>query len=213
MLVNILLRYFSQDLSVAQCQFDGDIRTKGFVRTGSPSRGEIRYCEYYLHCRKVPCPEQGISKNHDFNLDLEIPDKFVGIFQYRHPVPAIVSWYRFSVARGNTQDNQPAWQDWLAEKLVFWKALMAKWYYHDRVSMKLDYDAFVASPLATVRRFLELSVAGHVDHAGLEAAVKAENVRPKYWMRNFPYLTPEQVTKIEVEADICKYGIQAIHCF
>ena len=56
---------------------------------------EFHYCDYYRHCRQIPCsdPKTTFQKNHDFKLSLSQDKRFHYLVQYRNPLQAIASWY------------------------------------------------------------------------------------------------------------------------
>jgi len=56
---------------------------------------DLHYCEFYNHCHKVGCSDDkcNFQKNHDFNLDLDIPQ----------------GWKHVITLRRNRRDSLEAW--------------------------------------------------------------------------------------------------------
>lgn len=115
------------------------------------------YCEFY-NCKThdgkaIDCPKKLLSwrlkgqqcgagrrvtKTHDFDLALPIRRKWKYVVQYRHPVPAIQSWYELESRKKNLDAARFA-----RESLRFWKAFMEKWVFSlpaaDNV-LRVNYD-------------------------------------------------------------------------
>lgn len=212
LLTNILARYFSGDMAFNGGRDLVNRSTNELFQTGPSPRGEMRYCNYYAHCKSVPCPDGNVCKNHDGGLKLKVPEGYEAVFQYRHPVPAIISWYRLAIKNGwgNLNDSPQAWKRWLNSKIKFWKAMMKKWYRHESVSFSIDYSEFIASPFSTARSVLEVMVPGDIDDAILETAVSADPVRERSRMLDFRHLNRGDILAIERIAEIRRYGINTI---
>jgi len=90
LLVNCLVRYFGNELS-----FDSRSVETGTDRSHF-SCGEFIYCEYYTHCRKIPCSnlKTTFQKSHDFDLTLPNIAGQYYIVQYRNPKDAIASNFK-----------------------------------------------------------------------------------------------------------------------
>jgi hypothetical protein len=58
---------------------------------------EFRYCDFYRCCNSVPCKKNSnFLKNHDFRLDLKIPENYKKIVLYRTcKIEQLESFFRF----------------------------------------------------------------------------------------------------------------------
>jgi len=86
------------------------------------SAGDFRYCEYYKHCKSIPCsdPIANFQKTHDFNGEVENSTSLYYIVQYRHPIEQIISHYEYIILREKeegiaTIDTKKRWIDFLFE--------------------------------------------------------------------------------------------------
>jgi hypothetical protein len=93
--------------------------------------GPLRYCEYYTHCRSVPCanPETNMQKNHDLSLRLPLESgRFLVL--HRAPEPAIASWYRVVHSTSLFWRFLPRFASsalFRKLKYLYWKGFMEKW--------------------------------------------------------------------------------------
>lgn len=185
-------------------------RIKSIVQTGSSIRGTIRYCEYYKHCQKTPCPIANVAKNHDFNLNLSIPHGMNALFQYRHPVPAIISWYRMEVRKGFLIDKPSVWEEWWHKQLSYWLALMGKWYDNKAVTYCIDYDVLIQKPLQTTRSVLEVLAPKKIDDIFLRRAVSSKKIERKSNIHQSVYLRTLCIPDIEKKIDMARYKIPTL---
>ncbi len=145
---------------------------------------ELRYCESYGHCRRVPCPSPSTNwqKTHDFGLAVPIDGTHRYIVQYRHPIDSIASWYRWELERGiraewngtmatrilrrvpgwpalavTVRPDTPArWGSFARDKLQFWRRFVDKWLLStsDVDLLALPYDQLVSQPRVELGRVL-----------------------------------------------------------
>lgn len=104
LLVNCLLKYYSENLSFPE--------THGH-RTFSECReilhaGDFHYCEYYNHCRSMPCTDSlaNFQKNHDFQNKVQNLWSNYYIIQYRHPLEHLIVLYEYSIIKGHELDKE-----------------------------------------------------------------------------------------------------------
>lgn len=106
---------------------------------------ELSYCDFYRHCRQVPCtdPATNYHKTHDFDLRLPIRDDLKYIVQIRNPLEAIPSWYKYKFNHPYTRsgergwkkvldcwllgDNRLHWEFFFRQKTDYWKGFARKW--------------------------------------------------------------------------------------
>jgi hypothetical protein len=95
------------------------------------------YCEYYLHCRQLPCvnPANNLQKNHDFGLKLPTDGAGDYLLQYRHPLYAVTSNYFLHLRvleRGGASfkpGKEPVrtWHEFAVREVNRWKNWIRKW--------------------------------------------------------------------------------------
>jgi len=127
----------------------------GFLKRVTDLHSE--YCEFY-NCqthdgKAIECPKKllnwrlkghrcgagrRITKTHDFDLALPIKCEWRYIVQYRHPIPAIQSWYELESRKTNLNARKFA-----LESLAFWKRFVNKWVLSENQHgnlLRLNYD-------------------------------------------------------------------------
>ena len=132
LLLNLLLKYFSGNMKYPEIQgLNTPIMCKETL-----SAGDLHYCEYYNHCRKIPCidPHTNFQKNHDYDLSLENNPNYNYIIQFRHPVEVFISWYKFRIKYDKkfldlkTQDIKENWIKFIGlQSSISLKNLFHKW--------------------------------------------------------------------------------------
>ena len=115
----------------------------GFLKRVTDLHNE--YCEFY-NCqthdgKAIECPKKLLNwrlkgyqcgagrrviKTHDFDLALPIKHEWRYIVQYRHPIPAIQSWYELESRKRKLDAEKFA-----IESLDFWKQFLSKWVLSD----------------------------------------------------------------------------------
>jgi hypothetical protein len=119
------------------------------------------YCEYYSHCRQIPCVNNAqFQKNHDFDLDLPIDKSVKYIVQYRHPYESIASFYSFDLFHNKIEnDHIDTWRNYLNEKLVYYLEFMKKWATPNdpKQFLHVKYSDLIHSTQATLWRVIKFS--------------------------------------------------------
>lgn len=135
--------------------------------------------------------EANFIKTHDFHLrgTRELKMQFPGdrkyLVQIRHPLPAIVSFYEFSLATDEIKDDsRENWVGFLESRLEYWKRFVALWVEgasDDRLIVR--YEELVENPLPVLRDVVPfISPGKEVDISVMERAIATTskiNVFPK----------------------------------
>lgn len=107
---------------------------------------EFSYCEFYNCCKNLPC-EKGsfFSKNHDFQLNLNIKDDSKYLVLYRRDIILqLESYFRFQVGKEYEYDNL---LNFIRDNSLFYSEFINKWVYkkYDNV-LSVEYYDFVNNP-------------------------------------------------------------------
>ena len=115
---------------------------------------EMVYCEHYTCCQTIPCAKQeaNILKNHDFTLDLVIPEDWNVIVQYRNPQDAISSLYKVS--------KEKDYIKFIYDNLYWYYEWMRKW--NKKKYFLVDYESRIANPIYTLNNVI-LNLSGESD--------------------------------------------------
>lgn len=169
---------------------------------------ELHYCDYYRHCRQVPCIDSktNYQKTHDFDVALAVQNELKYIVQVRHPLEAIPSWYEYKfndpytrsgesrwkklLDRWVLRDNRLHWNYFFPQKLRYWERFADKW--AGQIArpnvLLLTYDDFVSDTAKTLRRALEFSGAEtRVGDSELQAVVREHKVERRRDLTDFRY--------------------------
>lgn len=127
---------------------------------------EFSYCEYYSHCRKMPCSEgRRYQKNHDLNLDISIDNRSKYLVLFRsNMLEQLEAYYRYKVFESELRLNPSAKPSkeriinyegknkedlfvFIKKQNKFYTGFLEKWVLNDHsFIMKLDYDELLADP-------------------------------------------------------------------
>lgn len=181
--VRLLARYFSRKLDVLQ---------SGYELPGFLVAGPFVWCEHYRHCGRVGCtdPRTVAQKNHDFDLNLVLPDGWLAVVQYRNPIPAIVSHYRLLLKQGDARESRLAWRWRLRRDLRYYRHFVEKWVIgrEAKDTFWLEYGELMSRPVERLDALVRfLGGEADVDEAWVSRVVEAEKVRPRSHLRDFPY--------------------------
>lgn len=121
------------------------------VETTAAVFPDLSYCEKYrcenqwhekiscagrhlpMQCKTFCRSGKKIQKSHDFGLDEPIFNgKIEGedvrtLVLVRHPVPAIISWWKLTLVSSNMLDSQENFRDFFKQKVLFYKGFVSKW--------------------------------------------------------------------------------------
>jgi hypothetical protein len=155
LVVNVLIKYFSKNTKHREILGN---QTRLYCKN-TIAAGKLHYCEYYNHCQSTPCSDSktNLQKNHDFGLNEGIDNNYRYIILYRHPLDAVVSWYRFFVEGSFLEkifgifinDKKESWQDFSKKAIIFWKNFIKKWLYQTHIEHKLlmSYEEIIETPI------------------------------------------------------------------
>jgi hypothetical protein len=193
LLVNALARYFSDDLTL-----DSN-------RKAAFTAGELAYCEYYSHCRTVPCgdPRTNLQKNHDFQLRLGQEEQAFYLVQIRDPMPAITSRFELEVACGRIQDSRQRWEEFARSNVEYWRGFRHKWVRGKKSFSRLiiDYDDLITDPASWVRAAVGYSSPGHTPEEGrLGRVIESLDVGRKSEVESFRFHDEGQFTSWKANA-------------
>lgn len=129
---------------------------------------QIHYCDYYRHCRQIPCPDArtNYQKNHDFKLNVKVDSQFHYLVQIRNPIQAIASWYtaelkhrhKNRIGEGDLKrgiklnvlkDSYIFWRFFLAKSMIYWRRFAKKWILNPPVAPNIlvRYEDLVDNPV------------------------------------------------------------------
>lgn len=122
------------------------------------------YCEYYNHCRQVPCNENRIfQKNHDFGLNLSIDKNCKYLVLYRsNMIEQLESYFRYhnfertvlpdlSTIAGKDKlinyDDKKKLFNFIKKEKNYYFNFLEKWVFNDLKNiLKIDYDKLIENP-------------------------------------------------------------------
>lgn len=170
----------------------------------------FQYCDYYNHCRKIPCRDSATNfqKSHDFDLRLKLSDGQRRLVQYRHPVDAISSWFNLSLKqpsiwdRISVQDTQSSWNRFFNSKIEFWKQFISKWVIESNCSEQLlvPYHRLLENPADTLNEVADfLWPAEKIADHKIPYVLEVQDIRPKRSSREFRFCIDGWIAKIELE--------------
>ncbi|MCG3178664.1 MAG: hypothetical protein BIFFINMI_00992 [Phycisphaerae bacterium] len=157
----------------------------------------LGYCEFAGGCGCRPCPDPrtNLQKDHDF--DLGVPDDGRPfLVQFRHPLPALVSWYGFELrAAGVREGNEPVgqWRDFARAKLDFWRRWMMRWVLcaprprSATIAYERLCDDSAASLSAAIGLFIDPA---RIDAARVQAVARRARLRPLHRLSDFRHYDP-----------------------
>lgn len=194
---------------------------------------ELNYCDYYRHCRQVPCsdPATNYQKTHDFDLDLPVDDGLKYVVQIRNPLEAISSWYEYKFKDPYTRSGESGWKKqldrWVLrdtrwhwrfffnQKLGYWERFVEKW--SGRVGrpnvLLLTYHEFVGDTSATLRRVLQFAGAETpVSDQQLRKVVQEHRVEKRRNLADFRYFNREKFsrTQARLSGKIAALGLSEV---
>ena len=160
---------------------------------------EFSYCEYYGHCKKIPCacePRRLFQKNHDFNLNIPIDPQNKYLILYRtNKTEQLESWFRFYSSKDNTftsnQEyiskfvkfiNEPYYRTQFTPKEYYLK-FINKWILTKSENiLSLEYNTFIKNPyfFVDVFKFFFSDVDHNKDENILDNFMNKELIHKKY---------------------------------
>lgn len=142
MLVNCLASYFSGGLKYTYNNFECP---KFF------SVNKFVYCEYYGHCKHIPCADKTTTfqKYHDVDGVLKINPKQIYLVQYRHPIDITLSLCEMWSIRNIVE----AVNTWAA----IWNKFVNKWVFSKLKNvLPIEYNDFLIRPHQYLYKIISL---------------------------------------------------------
>lgn len=110
---------------------------------------EFTYCEFYNCCNSLPC-EKGkeISKNHDFNLDLEMNSDIKYVCLYREDIILqLEAYYRFCTGRDKLKYKYKDLLDFIKNNTNYYNDFKNKWTNNKSKNIiKVEYYELLKNP-------------------------------------------------------------------
>jgi len=224
LLVNILCKYFSNDVTFQEIQGDETtVHCRDVIIAG-----DFKYCEFYNHCQSIPCShaDTTFTKNHDFGFNVRITDRFNYLVLYRHPIASIVSWYEYIL---NTplknaftaqmfvhklEETREAWEYFAQTAMRYWKDFMHKWFIHNKKPIyALQYESLVSrTNLSLIGVIHMLEPEKEIDIQHLCKCIDALYIKKRRNLQNFRFYDANFFRRMEegVKSEINYAGIQRI---
>lgn len=179
---------------------------------------ELSYCDYYRHCRRVPCTDgsKNYQKTHDFDLDLPIREDLNYIVQIRNPLEAVPSWYEYKfkdpytrsgergwkklLDRWLLRDNRLHWELFSRQKFDYWRRFAKKWSQSVQRPnvILLTYRDFVRDTTGALARVLDLAgVKSEVPSERIAEVVEARRVEKRRELERFRYYDLQRFSRLE----------------
>lgn len=163
--------------------------------------GQLHYCEYYLHCRKLPCsdPKTNFQKIHDLHLNTNVSEKMPLLIQYRKdPVKCLISWYKLEVAYDRIPEQIDEWHKFAEQRVKYLIKWFNKWVCKEyKNSLYVEYDNFLSEPLKSMQLIIEhLSPGQNVDLRHLNKVVDEANISYKSNIQNFIFFDQQYVDQL-----------------
>ena len=110
---------------------------------------EFTYCEFYTCCNSIPC-EKGkeFSKNHDFNLELEINSDIKYVSLYREDIILqLEAYYRFWIGRNKIKYKYKDLLDFIKNNITYYNDFKNKWINNKNKNiLKVEYYEILDNP-------------------------------------------------------------------
>lgn len=110
---------------------------------------EFTYCEFYGCCNSIPCIKgKEISKNHDFNLDLEINSNIKYVSLYREDIVIqLEAYYRFWIGQNKLKYKYKDLLEFIKNKVTYYNDFKNKWINNKNKNiLKVEYYEIINNP-------------------------------------------------------------------
>lgn len=206
LLVNCLTKYFSGNLSFENTH--GTESTNQIIHANN-----LHYCDYYKHCRQVPCSDEQVNfqKNHDFGLfvaheqkqfklnqeEFKKDNRKNYIIQYRElPVDSAVSEYNrrienASFFKAKINDSPDFFSAFNSDFLEYWRRFINKWVLNPpKNAIVFSYEDLISDPFATLSRVITFLSDDEIDVAWLKQVISTMDISKKHSIQHFKYFDP-----------------------
>jgi len=110
---------------------------------------DFTYCEFYTCCESLPCKEdKQISKNHDFNLELEIKNnnKYVSLYR-KDIIIQLEAYYRYWIKYNGTKYKYEDLLSFVKDKTQYYNEFVNKWINNKNKNiLKVEYYEILDNP-------------------------------------------------------------------
>ena len=110
---------------------------------------EFTYCELYTCCHSIPCAKgKEISKNHDFELDLEINSDIKYVILYRKDIILqLEAYYRYWIKYNNEKYRYKDLLNFVKDKTDYYNNFVNKWISNKNKNiLKVEYYEILDNP-------------------------------------------------------------------
>ena len=110
---------------------------------------EFTYCEFYTCCNSLPCKKgKEFSKNHDFDLNLEVNNDIKYVCLYREDIILqLEAYYRFSIGQTKIKYKYKDLLKFIKDKSTYYNDFKSKWVNNKNKNiLKVDYYEIIENP-------------------------------------------------------------------
>ncbi|MBD3345351.1 MAG: hypothetical protein GF401_09850 [Chitinivibrionales bacterium] len=183
LLADLLICYYAKDPRTSLSSHDHFIAVNRF-----------QYCEYFNHCKTVPCTdhETTYQKNHDMHLDQPVNPDYNYIIQYRNPLESLVSFFTVSSVEHSwiKDEGVESWQKFSEENIVYWKQFAEKWLSRKQPlkALYVNYGDLLANPSQKLQEVIDyLEPGAPIDTVLIDAIVDSKRIHKRNHIADFKY--------------------------
>jgi len=206
-LVHLLTKYFSKNINYLHSKED----QKNVLRAGT-----FYYCDFYTHCKQIPCPnyKTNFQKNHDLELKLKKSANFKYIIQFRHCLPSLISWYLFKVRTDNLKDGNQEWEKFARKNIIFWKNFIKKWILstkNDKNIIYLSYEELTQNPEESLKKVIKfINPKEQINSKFIKDIINKQGIKKVRNIKAFKYFDPKFFKEIEqkIYPELQKLGLK-----
>lgn len=110
---------------------------------------DFTYCEFYTCCNSLPCKKgKEFSKNHDFDLKLEINNDIKCVCLYREDIILqLEAYYRFSIGQTKIKYKYKDLLKFIKDESTYYNDFKSKWINNKNKNiLKVDYYEIIENP-------------------------------------------------------------------
>jgi hypothetical protein len=110
---------------------------------------EFTYCEFYTCCSSLPCSKgKEFSKNHDFDLNLEVNNDIKYVCLYREDIILqLEAYYRFSIGQTKIKYKYKDLLKFIKDKSTYYNDFKNKWINNKNKNiLKVEYYEILENP-------------------------------------------------------------------
>jgi hypothetical protein len=110
---------------------------------------KFTYCEFYTCCNSLPCKKgKEFSKNHDFDLNLEVNNDIKYACLYREDIILqLEAYYRFSIGQTKIKYKYKDLLKFIKDKSTYYNDFKSKWINNKNKNiLKVEYYEILENP-------------------------------------------------------------------